>query len=185
MIEDKRKGCIFMKENKSLKITLIIALGLFLITVGLIVWTIVKNIGGTESEILTVNFIGENNEILKVETVEKGSLLEQWDPENTIGFEGWFLENGEIFDFNSSIEKDTTLYARWGEYEETETNLVLFLVDDEAYQSLEVPVGVTIDEEPEAPVKEGYTFVGWYENDTLFDFNTPITSPHTLVARFQ
>ena len=59
-----------------------------------------------------------------------------------------------------------------------------FLVDDEFYQSLLVPENETAPE-PEVPLKEGYTFVGWYENDTLFDFNTPITSSHTLVARFQ
>lgn len=43
--------------------------------------------------------------------------------------------------------------------------------------------------EPEKPVKEGYIFVGWYEDETYkpqtqFNFNRPVTSDKTLYACF-
>ena len=127
---------------------------------------------------------GENDEVLKTEEILKGTTVEQWDPYSTEGFIGWFTDNNEVFDFNTEIQNDLTLHAKWSTVEDITTHLVTFLVDDEFYQSLLVPENETAPE-PEAPLKEGYTFVGWYENDTLFDFNTPITSSHTLVARFQ
>ena len=133
---------------------------------------------------VTVTFLGENDEVLKTEEILKGTTVEQWDPYSTEGFIGWFTDNNEVFDFNTEIQNDLTLRAKWSTVEDIMTHLVTFLVDDEFYQSLLVPENETAPE-PEAPLKEGYTFVGWYENDTLFDFNTPITSSHTLVARFQ
>ena len=42
-------------------------------------------------------------------------------------------------------------------------------------------------EEPAAPTKSGYTFDGWYEEDTFttaFDFDTPITANTTVYAKF-
>ena len=40
--------------------------------------------------------------------------------------------------------------------------------------------------EPTAPKKEGYTFLGWYLNDTKFDFNnTKITKNITLIAKWK
>lgn len=35
------------------------------------------------------------------------------------------------------------------------------------------------------PVKEGYDFDGWYVNDELFDFDTPVTDKLTLVAKWK
>ena len=35
------------------------------------------------------------------------------------------------------------------------------------------------------PEKSGHTFTGWYLGDALYDFNTPITAPLTLTARWE
>ena len=35
------------------------------------------------------------------------------------------------------------------------------------------------------PEKSGHTFVGWYLGDVLYDFNTPVTAPLTLTARWE
>ena len=35
------------------------------------------------------------------------------------------------------------------------------------------------------PEKSGHTFVGWYLGDALYDFNTPVTAPLTLTARWK
>lgn len=39
--------------------------------------------------------------------------------------------------------------------------------------------------EPETPTKKGYTFLGWYNGDTAYDFNTPVTENLTLTAKWQ
>ena len=49
--------------------------------------------------------------------------------------------------------------------------------------TVQVKKGKTISE-PTAPTKEGYTFAGWYNGETLFDFNTAITANITLVAKW-
>ena len=38
---------------------------------------------------------------------------------------------------------------------------------------------------PAAPVKDGFTFVGWYLNDAAFDFDTLITGDITLTAKWE
>ena len=39
-------------------------------------------------------------------------------------------------------------------------------------------------EEPTAPTKSGYMFLGWYLKDQKFDFSTPVTSTITLKAKW-
>ena len=41
-----------------------------------------------------------------------------------------------------------------------------------------------IVEEPTAPTKSGYMFLGWYLKDQKFDFSTPVTSTITLKAKW-
>lgn len=38
---------------------------------------------------------------------------------------------------------------------------------------------------PEAPVKEGFRFIGWYLDDKLYDFNNEVTESITLKARWE
>ena len=38
---------------------------------------------------------------------------------------------------------------------------------------------------PNDPIKEGYTFIGWYHNEKLFDFNTPVLENIELEAKWE
>ncbi len=38
---------------------------------------------------------------------------------------------------------------------------------------------------PNNPFKEGFSFLGWYLDEKLFDFNTSISADLTLIAKFQ
>ena len=49
--------------------------------------------------------------------------------------------------------------------------------------TVQVKKGKTISE-PTAPTKEGYTFAGWYNGETKYDFSSKVTSDITLVARW-
>lgn len=39
--------------------------------------------------------------------------------------------------------------------------------------------------EPEAPTKAGYKFLGWYQNNNLFDFSSKINGNITLIAKWE
>ena len=54
----------------------------------------------------------------------------------------------------------------------------------EILESIKVKEDGTI-EEPKAPVKEGYDFVGWYSDSEKFDFTTKITEDITLEAKWE
>ena len=173
-----------MKKQTSKKTLIIIGAVIILLIAGICAGIFLKNNQKSTTKTITVTFVSENDEILKTEEIERGSLLEQWDPENTERFIGWFTENGIPFDFESEVNNDMTLYAKYSSPEDDIVYITMtFLVDGEFFESLGVPEKDTAPE-PEAPVKEGYTFVGWYENDTLFDFSKPITEEHTLNAVF-
>lgn len=60
---------------------------------------------------------------------------------------------------------------------------VTFMDGETTVDSQRVRRGSTVSE-PTAPTKEGYTFVGWFDGDTQFDFTTPIRSSLTLKAKW-
>ena len=69
---------------------------------------------------------------------------------------------------------------------------VTFICEDISYlQQQTVKYEGIVSEQPTEPIKDGYTFVGWYtsndDGETLideFDLSTPITSDITLYAKF-
>lgn len=61
---------------------------------------------------------------------------------------------------------------------------VTFNVDGNT-NSVEVPIGENVSKPSPGPVKNGYGFLGWAdENDIYFDFTTPITTDITLYAKW-
>lgn len=40
-------------------------------------------------------------------------------------------------------------------------------------------------EKPEDPILDGYTFIGWYLNDELYDFDSPVLNKITLTGKWQ
>ncbi len=50
--------------------------------------------------------------------------------------------------------------------------------------TVQVAAGSTVAR-PADPVREGYTFIGWYVGNQVYDFATPVTSDLVIEARFQ
>ncbi len=92
-------------------------------------------------------------------------------------FLGWYLED-EPYDFNIPVTNDITLVAKW---EKVEYRVIFVTNCDTSIERKYIPYNDYL-EEPELLQKEGYTFLGWFENGELFDFTTPITFPHRLEA---
>ena len=96
-------------------------------------------------------------------------------------FVGWYLTDD--FSGDPVVElteaKNVTVYAKW----EVHSYDVTFDVEGET-TVIQVQYGQTVTK-PQDPVKEGYVFLGWYLEDELYDFATPVSGPITLVAQFR
>ena len=104
-------------------------------------------------------------------------------------FLGWSTSVGGPVDYapgasiTTQIGNDLTLYAQWREQAAT----VTFMSNDSIYTTVSVPIGQTVSM-PDDPTLYGYTFKGWYTDNTLvteFDTSTLITGDMTLYAKWE
>lgn len=135
----------------------------------------------------TVKFVSDHGSFAD-QTIEHGKLIET--DKLTIPkvegytFDGWYTEDNTKFDFTQPIKHNTTVYAKWtaNDYE------VSFVTEHGAPPtSQNVKYNGTADD-PGTLSAEGYTFVGWYADDTYsteFDFTKPIKSNTTVYAKWE
>ena len=101
-------------------------------------------------------------------------------------FDGWYTDDtySTEFDFTQPIKRNTTVYAKWtaNDYE------VSFITEHgKAPTSQNVKYNGTADD-PGKLSAEGYTFIGWYADDTYtkeFDFTKPITGDTKVYAKWE
>ena len=101
-------------------------------------------------------------------------------------FIGWYTDDtyDTEFDFTKPIKSNTTVYAKWTakDYE------VSFVTEHgDAPTSQNVKYNGTAND-PGTLTEEGYTFIGWYTDDTYdteFDFRTPITGDTKVYAKWE
>lgn len=93
-------------------------------------------------------------------------------------FLGWY--DGDVaFNFDNGVEGNMTLVAKF----DNNIASVIFGVNGEITEEL-VLIGTKIDK-PTDPVQNGYTFLGWYNGENVFDFNTIINEDIYLEAKFE
>lgn len=99
-------------------------------------------------------------------------------------FSGWYL-NGVLYDFESPVSSDITLTAEW--YWNPE--IIRYDVTFDSNKGTDVESQKVVENEkaiePEDPYRYGYILKGWYLDDELFDFDTPITRDIHLVAKWK
>ena len=137
----------------------------------------------------TVKFVSDHGSFAD-QTIEYGKLIDTGKltiPEvEGYTFDGWYAdENRTIeFDFTKPITSNTTVYAKWTakDYE------VSFVTEHgNAPTSQNVPYNGTA-KDPGTLTAEGYTFIGWYTDDTYsteFNFSTPITGDTKVYAKWE
>ncbi len=122
----------------------------------------------TSVDDFVLGFVVDNAlyEEVQAEEWEEGSIT---DPSKVgYDFEGWFVDNTleNEWDLDTgSLSGDTTLYAKW----EAITYSITYVLDG-GTNSASNPSSYTIESEAitlQAPTKEGYTFTGWTEGDTI------------------
>ena len=133
---------------------------------------------------------GEDNATIETERyADPASLYKpEADPERTgYDFTGWYTDENctEAFDWEIEVEEPITLYAGWDAIEYT-VHFDLGEVEGTAPQDQKVDYGKLI-QQPENPVdssEDARTFLGWYFEDALWSFTSPVEGDMTLVAHW-
>lgn len=112
---------------------------------------------------------------------------------NNYRFEGWYEEKtGNLYDFTEPVTGDVILIGKWTYVPPVTPPVTYYTIrfdsqGGSAVSSQSLTYGSKI-QEPEAPVREGYTFEGWYkeaEGTNPWDFTKDtVTSSHTLYAKW-
>lgn len=103
------------------------------------------------------------------------------------GFEfiGWTY-NDEIYEFDKEINEDIILVASYEKKEGTEVVTITFNSNGGTpIKPIEIVSGTILKNKPFNPTKSGYEFIGWYLEDSLFDFNKKIDDNITLLAQWK
>ena len=116
-----------------------------------------------------------------------GNLEAQPDAPTRAGhtFSGWDSNGDGTADYMpgheiSGIKSNLKLKAVWDVIYYT----VTFEVDGSTYASQHIEHGSKATE-PTAPTKANYTFAGWYNGETPYDFNTQVTGNLVLTAKWE
>ena len=101
-------------------------------------------------------------------------------------FDGWYADAAYTteFDFSTPITSNTTVYAKW-----TANDYYVSFVTEhgDPPTSQNVKYNGTAND-PGTLTEDGYTFGGWYTDDTYtkeFDFKTPITHDTKVYAKWE
>ena len=137
---------------------------------------------------LEATFTADGTTFAPAQTIDRGEKFEEpAEPsKENHTFAGWY--NGdEPFDFDADTTKAPNvlnLVAKWEKSKYT----VQFVSDHGSFEDQTIEYGGTIDTgKLTIPTVEGYTFDGWYTDDTYdteFDFSTPITGDTKVYAKW-
>lgn len=139
--------------------------------------TLTANWIETPNELYTVTFVdGEN--ISKEAVKENDTIKQPTDPERKdYLFIGWYVGD-ELYDFNTKINKDIILNAKY----KLDTITITYDLDGGCCLTKKIiPRNSTISIS-DSPIKEGYRFLKWALNNEEFSFDTKVTEDITLKA---
>ena len=99
-------------------------------------------------------------------------------------FNGWYNGN-TLFNFNTPVTSDITLTAKWTKKTASvKYYTITFDSNGGSFTQSQLIKEKEKGVKPQTPKKDGYTFNGWYNGNTLYNFNTPVTSDITLTAKW-
>ena len=154
------------------RIVLVISLCLLLLT-------------GCNDKEYTVTLMDDGKELEKIMVSAGGNIKNVTIPKKDgYLFVTWLL-NGVDFDKNTDINEDIVLTASWTKIPEG-PNLHTVTFNFGSYMKDQtVDDGGLVEKPSEDPVLEKHTFIGWYDGEELFDFNTKIVKDIVLTAKFK
>ena len=96
-------------------------------------------------------------------------------------FLGWY-EDDELYTRTTMEPRDITLVAKWKKVDHTVTLDLDGGTLDSKYLTQTIEHNATSS--LPTPIKAGYVFLGWYDNDKKYTSNTLITDDLTLIAKW-
>lgn len=143
--------------------------------------------GCSKEETYTVTFNSNGGTTVSNQTVEKDGVVKEPSNPTRDGytFGGWYIDLGrnEKYDFSQKVNKNITLTAKWDAVD-ADSFTVTLSGDGVLSSTKTIKKGEKL-EKPADPTRTGYKFLGWYDGNKQFDFNTPITGNITLTAKWE
>lgn len=133
----------------------------------------------------TVTFDTTGGKLLNSVYIKKGDTIKSISKPVKDGylFVSWLLD-GVPFDEDTPITKNITLKAKWTLAPVLDKKYKVSFVIDDKTKTKTVKEGETV-EKPNDPTKVNYKFLGWFNGDKIYDFNTEVVSDIVLVAKFE
>ena len=170
-----------MKKHQSLALTALLALCLCVLAVSS---GFAEQAGASYTVTFFDNFPGGGETMVKVAAGGKAAALPA--PERLgYAFAGWFdaYDGGAAFDFDKPVTADASVFAHW----DKTANIVTLKYNDEGENKTVLVADGEKLEQPEDPVSEVYSFLGWFLDGAYtkpYDFDAPVTAPLTIYAGF-
>ena len=141
----------------------------------------------------TISFNSNSGTNISPITVENGTKATAPTPPTKAGyiFGGWYANQSltVAWNFNNVVTNSMTLYAKWLADDGTVYRTITFNSDGGTEVDPITVADGTKTTAPAPPTKDGYVFVGWYQDEalqTMFNFQTTdITADITLYAKWQ
>lgn len=151
------------------------------------------------AETFTVTFNSDGGSSVSKKIVSKNNKVKKPTNPTKKGytFVSWTY-NGVAYDFNKKVTSNMTLKATWKRNEESSSGTTTTTTEKVAKKytvTFDTNGGTSIDKqiveensvikEPDNPKRDNYKFLGWYLNDTKYDFDTKVTGDITLKAKWE
>ena len=140
----------------------------------------------------TVTFNVNGGTAVEAQTVKNGAKASKpADPAKAgHAFKGWYSDKSltKAYDFDSAVESDLTLYAKWGASAPAASYTVVFDSNGGSSVMRQVVAYGTKVAKPFDPTLDGNEFAGWYTDfacTKAYDFSLPVKSDLTLYAKWE
>lgn len=140
---------------------------------------------GCDDDKYTVTLI-DNEKIMDTILVNKGDTIGNIKDPIKEGylFVNWLI-NGKDYDKNEPVTDDITLTANWTKIPSLPNNHTVTFNFGSYIKDVTVDDGLTVEKPKEDPVLEKHTFLGWYDGEELYDFDTPVIKDIVLTAKYE
>ena len=128
----------------------------------------------------------DNEKIMDTILVNKGDTISSIKDPIKEGylFVNWLI-NGKDYDKNEPITDDITLTANWTKIPTLPNNHTVTFNFGSYIKDVTVGDGEFVEKPKEDPVLEKHTFLGWYDGEVLYDFDTKVVKDIVLTAKYE
>ena len=139
---------------------------------------------GCKNKTYTITFDTNGGNEMNNITLTEGSNLKKIEEPTREGylFVHW-LKDGLEYNLGNPITEDITLTAIWIETPDLNDYTITFINDE--YEEKIIVKENSLLSEPKVKEKKNYTFIGWYQDNKKYDFNTKVTQDMILRAKYE